>query len=359
MSIDFPPDRWSRIRDDARRWWSGELKRPLIQMTLHGRDPGRPEPKLPPVPKTAYYPFDTPASDVVDRWDYDLSRLKFLGDAFPSVWPNFGPGVMAAFLGGGTEIGYETVWFTPGDDLPVTDIEFEYRSDTAWFQRVSDIVRAGRERWEGRVQIGMTDLGGAVDVLSTFRPGEGLLLDLYDHPEHVKRLTWDLHDLWFRYFDDLNGILQPANPGYTAWTAIYSEAPYYMLQCDFCYMIGPDTFDEFVRPELAAASRRLANPFYHLDGPNCLPHLDSLLSIDALKGVQWVPGAGQPDFTHWPEVYRKIRDAGKRIQFVGNIDTFETIAGQLGSAEGIVFMGSADVSHEAEVLDFLRKYDVI
>ena len=84
-----------------------------------------------------------------------------------------------------------------------------------------------------------------------------------------------------------------------------------------------------------------------------------MLSIDALKGVQWIPGAGQPDFTHWPEVYRKIRDAGKRIQFVGDIRTFEAIAEQLGSAEGLVFMGSANIGDKAEVLDFLRRYDVI
>ena len=359
MSIAFSADRWSKVQHDAARWWSGESKRPLIQMAMRGRDPDRPEPKLRPEPKTAYYDFDIPASDIVDRWDYDLSRVKFLGDAFPATWPNFGPGVMAAFLGGGTELGYETVWFTPNGNPSIPGLAFEYRSDTSWQQRVTDIMKAGTERWQGLVQIGTTDLGGAVDILSTFRPSEGLLLDLYDHPDHVKRCVWELHELWFQYFDALNNVMQPTNPGYTAWTAIYSETPYYMLQCDFCYMIGPDMFDEFVLPELAAACRRLDNPFYHLDGPNCLPHLDSLLSIDELKGIQWVPGSGQPDFTHWPHVYRKIRDAGKRIQFVGNIDTFETIARQLGSTEGIVFMGSADIGDEAEVLDFLSKYDVI
>ena len=253
MSIDFSPDRWSSIKHDASMWWSGESRRPLIQMSLRGRDPGRPEPKLAPVPKTAYYDFRISASDVVDRWDYDLSCVECVGDAFPSIWPNFGPGVMSAFLGSGTEMGYDTVWFTTDGDRPITDLEFDYRSDTEWQARVTDIVRAGMERWEGMVQIGMTDLGGALDVLSTFRPGEGLLLDLYDHSDQVKRCTWTLHDLWFDYFDALNAVMQPANPGYTAWTAIYSETPYYMLQCDFCYMIGPDTFDEFVRPELDAA----------------------------------------------------------------------------------------------------------
>ncbi|MDA0746552.1 MAG: hypothetical protein O2954_08525 [bacterium] len=132
-----------------------------------------------------------------------------------------------------------------------------------------------------------------------------------------------------------------------------------MLQCDFCYMIGPEMFDEFVKPELAASCRRLTNPFYHLDGPGQLPHLDSLLEIEELKGVQWIPGTGNPDFRFWPEVYRKIRKAGKRIQFAGTMETFETIVAQLGSAEGIVFMGTADMSEEREVMGFLEKYGVI
>ena len=359
MAIDFTRDRWDKIVEDARRWWAGELKRPLIQMTLGGGDPGRPEPALPPSRRTAHYDFSVPAADIVDRWDYDLSRARFLGDAFPSRWPDFGPGVIAAFLGGKTVVAPDTVWFQPREDLPISDIRFARDADNLWFNRVRDICRAALDRWEGLVQIGTTDLGGNLDILSSFRPSEGLLLDLYDYPDEVKRLTWDAHEMWWAYFDDLNGLLQPVNPGYTAWMPIYSEKPYYMLQCDFCYMISPDMFDAFVKPELAASCKRLANPFYHLDGPGCLPHLDSLLSIEELKGVQWVPGDGQPDVTHWPRVYRKIRDAGKRIQFGGSIQTFETIVAQLGSAEGIVFMGSAQAADEPEVLDFLRKYNVI
>ena len=37
-----------------------------------------------------------PAEQIVDRWEYYLSGQYYLGDAFPSVWPNFGAGVVAA-----------------------------------------------------------------------------------------------------------------------------------------------------------------------------------------------------------------------------------------------------------------------
>ena len=43
------------------------------------------------------------------------------------------------------------------------------------------------------------------------------------------------------------------------------------------------------------------------------------------QGVQWVPGAGNPGCTDWPEVYRKIHAAGKRIQIIdGRFDALDT-----------------------------------
>lgn len=165
--------------------------------------------------------------------------------------------------------------------------------------------------------------------------------------------------MWWRYFEEINEILQPVNPGYTAWTPIFSEAPYYMLQCDFCYMISTDMFDEFARPELAASCKKLVNPFYHLDGPGQLSHLDSLLEIEDLKGVQWIPGAGQPGYEEWPEVYRKIHDAGKLIQLSGDMKTLDTLVEQIGTAEGIVIMMGADISEEREAVAFLEKYGAL
>jgi 5-methyltetrahydrofolate--homocysteine methyltransferase len=215
------------------------------------------------------------------------------------------------------------------------------------------------DRWQGAVQVAMTDLGGNLDILSTFRPGERLLTDLIDHPDDVKRLLWDAHRMWWKHFEEIDAILRPANPGYTAWTPIFSETPYYMLQCDFCYMIGPKMFEEFVRPELAETCKKLSNPFYHLDGVGQLPHLDSLLAIKELKGVQWVPGTGKPQGEGWPEVYAKIRRAGKLAQFIGDWWDFDKLVAKLGSPKGFVVFGwvSADKRKDAEA--FVERYGAV
>ncbi len=356
MPIHFSAERWDKIKHDAALWWEGKLERPLIHMPSGNVDPGRPEPRLKRVGFDTMYDLSVPAEDIVDKWDYDLSTLEFHGDSFPYVWPNFGPGVMAACIGGVPKPMSDTVWFLPKEEKELRDLHLEYDPDNVWFKRIKDLCRAAMDRWQGQVLMGMTDLGGGLDVVSTFRPGEALLTDLYDHPEDVKRVTWDVHRLWWRYYDELNAILKPANPGYSAWAQIYSETPYYMLQCDFCYMIGPDMFDEFARPELEASCKRLGNAFYHLDGIGELPHLDSLLKIKELKGIQWIPGEGRAAPTQWPEVYRKIRDAGKLVQIWGDMRTFDTHVSQLGSAKGLVCFAWGDPRKESVAREFLHKY---
>ncbi len=110
--------------------------------------------------------------------------------------------------------------------------------------------------------LGIPDIGGPIDVLSTFRPAENLLFDLYDHPEEVERLVWELHALWHRFFTEINSILMPVNPGYTNWSGIYNDQPFYILQADFAYIISPDMFDRFVKPELVATCKKLPGTIY-------------------------------------------------------------------------------------------------
>ena len=253
----------------------------------------------------------------------------------------------------------DTCWFYAQEDLEISQLKLKYQPNAYWLNRIKSICRAANERWQGLVQVGLTDLGGNLDIVATFRHGEKLLMDLIDYPDEVQRVTWEAHEAWWQYYEELHKIMRPPNPGYTAWTSIFSEEPYYILQCDFCYMISPEMFDKFVKPELVASCKKLGNAFYHLDGPGQLPHLDSLLEIEELKGVQWIPGAGQPDCTHWPEVYRKIHDAGKLFQIWGGPETLDALADQIGTTKGIIWIGSMDYSREKEALAFLKKYNAL
>lgn len=361
MPIDFSPEQWERVRATYRKWWAGELDRPVIAVQLGGKDPGRDKPDVPLLSQTTCHDFSVSPEDLIDRIDYELSQNVYVGDAYPRLsMVHFGPGVMAAFMGARLDNSTGNVWFHPPEDLPISEIHFKYDPDSAWFKRVKDICTAAVERWQGQVMIDMVDLGGNLDILASFRSGEKLLLDLYDHPEEVKRLLWEAHEIWHRYYNELNEIVRPVNPGWSDWSGIYSDCPSYMLQCDFCYMIGPEMFDEFVKPELEAGINRLGRAFYHLDGPGQLPHLDSLLTIEQLDGVQWIPGTGNPDCAHWPEVYRKIHAAGKKIQLIDvRFDELNAVMEQIGTGRGIHSVGlPAPVAEEAKIRKRLEQYGI-
>ncbi|MCL2741315.1 MAG: trimethylamine corrinoid protein 2, partial [Oscillospiraceae bacterium] len=52
-----------------------------------------------------------------------------------------------------------------------------------------------------------------------------------------------------------------------------------------------------------------------LDGPDCLRHVDSLMSIKGLQALQWTAGAGVPGGGDemWYPLYDKVRKAGKSL----------------------------------------------
>jgi hypothetical protein len=111
-----------------------------------------------------------------------------------------------------------------------------------------------------------------------------------DHPQEVDRLVKDITALWLRYYHELDSIIRPTCRGTSAWAPLWTTGRTYMLQSDFCYMISPAMFEHFVLPDLTAICRELDYAFYHLDGKGEIPHLDMLLSIDRLRGIQWIPG---------------------------------------------------------------------
>ncbi|MFW5860217.1 MAG: hypothetical protein ACOCYP_09345 [Planctomycetota bacterium] len=333
LDTAFTAADWQRIRHDSEAWWAGRLDRPLVPLHLRpaGAAPGAGA--CPP----AFALDDLSPAQAVDRWTRALAGQRHAADGFPWVYCDYGPGVTAAFLGCRAQVDTRTVWFHPPEPRPaIAHLHLAYNEDSPCFARVVALMRAAMERWRGRVLLSTTDLGGTLDILAAFRPGVELPLDLYDHPAEVERLVDEIHRAWFAYYDRCEDVLQPSNPGHTAWSGIYASGSYYMLQCDFAYMISPAMFDRFVRPELAASCRRLDRSFYHLDGPGQLPHLDSILSIAELDGVQWIPGTGQPPCEDWPEIYTRIRAAGKLAQFLGSIDEFERLVQRIGRCDGFV-----------------------
>lgn len=346
--IQFTREDWDRIERDYAAWWAGELDRPLVYMA--GRDRSV---KLPAVNGfLANHPIDLPAEELCAKFDPILRAGRYYGDGFPHWFINFGAGVVAAFLGAKVNARPDTVWFEPAEPREMKDVHPAFDPQNVWWQRVLDVTRAACAYWDGNVAISHADLGGNLDVVASLRTTEGLLFDLVDAPDEVERVLWAVSPVWHRCYDELTPIIKSACRGTVPWSPIWSPRRAYMLQCDFCYMISPAMFERFVLPELAATCEFLDDAFYHLDGPGALPHLDMLLGIGSLKGIQWIPGAGNPDAARWPDVLRRIHAAGKLCQIWAAPEDAMKITREIGG-KGFQFIVDGNMEPD-EANSFLK-----
>lgn len=309
INIRFTEPDWQRIQRDWNAWWAGELERPLLTLEVTQPNPDHDWSHL------SKWGLDTPVDQVLDNAQRILEATAWLGDAYPKWWVNYGPGTMAAFLGSGLSYTPDTTWFWPLKDVhSLSDIHPVYDPANPWWRRVLEVTRRAVERWGEQVLVGTTDIGGNLDILASLRGSKELLFDLSDDPEEVDRLVREITSLWLRYYDELYPITSSSGRGNACWGPVWSPGKGYMLQCDLSYMISAHMFKRFVMPDLTACCEALDYGFYHLDGKGELAHLDPLLSIPRLRGIQWQPGDGQPMAEAWPEVLQRIQSGGKLVQ---------------------------------------------
>jgi len=341
--IRFTQADWRRIERDWTAWWDGQTDRPMVLVSCQDRPP-----------QGNHFVTDYPADATVDQIlrleEADLAATRWFGDAFPKWWANFGPGILAGFLGCRVETAKGTVWFEPEGEPALDQIGTQLSPANPWWQRVDAITRAAAERWAGRVAVGYTDLGGNLDVIASLRGSEALAIDLLEQPDAVEELARRVTRAWLEVYDHLDSVIRPAGVGATPWASIWSPKRCYMLQGDFAYMISPAHFDRFVVPDLVTCCGAMDHSFYHLDGVGQLPHVDSLLAIDALRGIQWIPGSGHPEPEAWLDLLARIRDSGKRVQLYVSQEGARTIVRELGGRGFALHINTQLSPHEAEDL---------
>jgi len=333
IKLNFTDEDWSRIERDWSAWWAGELPHPMVVMPTYDNVFSRSRREM-----TREFLLEKPADEVLDYYQERLEAAHFYGDSWPKWSPYFGPGIMTGFLGGKVQPIPEqhTVWFEADSPFPYERLHFSYDPANAWWRRTLDLARGAAERWGDRVNIAHTDIVGVLDILASFRTTRTLLTDLYNYPDEVFRCRRELSEAWVRYYDELCQVAVQTGRGTSSWAPLWSPGRTYMHQCDFAYMISPRMFERFVLPDLDRCCRQMEHAFYHLDGKGQIPHLDMLLSLKSLQGIQWIPGAGQPPPGEWLPLLKRIRDAGKLCQLFTTANETQKIVRELGG-KGFAF----------------------
>jgi hypothetical protein len=291
LSLHFSDQSWETNAQNWSAWWEGELKRAIIVLECI-------EPKDAATPHFAStflgnYGLEEAADTLLDRFVPRLQATHYLGDAYPRIWPNFSPGIVAAFAGAKLHAVEDTTWFSPGEAGEISKLRIAMQPGNPWWQRVKDVTQAAVERWGKQLSIGFIDLGGNLDILAHIRGTQQLLFDLHDCPDEVSRLVSETSQLWWQCYEELFTITSLGR-GISCWGPCWSPTRGYMLQSDFAYTISPQMFERYVLPDLSACCETMDYALYHLDGKCQLPHLGMLLTMERLRGIQWVPGDGQP-----------------------------------------------------------------
>jgi hypothetical protein len=339
---------WVRTEANWQAWWDGTLDRPLaVVEARHPSAATTDETSL--TDFVTQFPTEMPVDEILNCLQAGLESLHLYGDAFPKWWPNAGPGVAAAFLGGNLEYSLGTTWFKPLDLPAITDLRPAYLPDNFWWQRIQALTLGAVRRWGKQLVVGHTDLGGNLDIVASLRGSQQLLTDLYDTPDAVVRIASAVTPLWLNYYAALCDLQQGAHRGTAGWSPLWAPGTTYMLQCDFSFMISPRMFKKHVMPDLEACCEALDYAFYHLDGKGAIPHLDHLLSLERLRGIQWIPGDGAPPPEEWLPLLKLIRDSGKLCQVYVTPAGALRIARELGGRGFLFYLWgeTADGSHPA------------
>ena len=364
--IHFDKERYTKIQRDFELWWEHKLERPIIQVTLTNTSTAltgdffgsnyRKE------ILEACYDFELSVEEAVRRIDAAYSSVEFYGHAFPVFYMR-PTGVLGGYLGQQHNINKNlgTVWFF-NDKMSLEEaaaLSLDRRSPL--YERSIALTREVQEYFEGKVAVGIPDLGGVYDILASVCDSNDLLLDLCIEEDEVKRAAWNIHEQFKEAYQDFFGAIQKEKiPGYTCWATMLSQEPYFVLQNDFSAMISTEMFDDFYMPILEKECQYIPRTIYHLDGPGAVRHLDSILTIPELDGVQWINGAGAPGLDQWPDIYKKIQAAGKLCQVFINgakeLRYIDDITDILGETKNLCFICSGDSREKEQFEKYLEKY---
>jgi hypothetical protein len=350
MPLERISDWEQRLARQDAFWDCAVIDRPVVKMACGKDAPERP------------WPAEKSYSSQHERW-MDTERVvesavagamntEYLGDALPTAWPNLGPEVFSAFFGMEMEYTADTSWGIPviEDWSDVGHVRFS--EDNPYWKKLVEMTDALIEAGQGLYYTGLSDIHPGGDALAAFREPIDLNTDLLMVPDAIRAMLDYVGETYAYVYDFFHDRLRAAGQAITSWPGIVSTRKWYVPSNDFSCMISSKMFDEFFLPGIVEECRHMEACIYHLDGPDALRHLPSLLNIPELNAIQWVYGAGNGRASDWLHVYKQCQAAGKGIQLGVGLDELDPIIENL-KPEG-VFM-TVDIRHKEEAEEVLRR----
>ncbi|MHB9132002.1 MAG: hypothetical protein ACYDBB_13080 [Armatimonadota bacterium] len=347
MPIERIPDWEQRLARQDAFWQCEIIDRPVVCISLHQPNPDYPWPqKTYPTIRDRW--MDT--QHVVDCALAGVMNTEYLGDALPMTFPNLGPEIFSAFFGCELEYSDGTAWAIPNLDTWADVPKIKFSEDNFYWKKILEMTDALLDAGKGLFYTGITDLHPGADAIVAFRDPLNMNMDMLDAVEEIKSLLPYLNETYYHVYDTYYRKLTAAGQAIGSWPGIVSTKKWYVPSNDFSCMISKEMFDDVFLPGIAEECRFYEASIYHLDGPDALRHLDSLLDIPELSAIQWVYGAGHGRATDWLHVHQRCQQAGKGIQLYLESDEVDLAIEQL-RPEGVwMNIGGVQDREQAEAL---------
>jgi len=356
MELEFKPD-LEEVLERYEAWW----ERAIVDRPLVSIDYPRPAGERVAPPEKRHATIRDRWMDteyVVDCAEARMANSVSFADSLPVVFPNLGPEVFSAFYGCEMEYGEHTAWSKPTlDDLsPESVAGLRMDRESFYFHKTLEISDALVEAGRGRFIVGYTDLHGGGDAIAALREPQELLLDTIENPEGIKalceRMTGDFLEVYDLYHDRLSAAGMPS----TTWLNATCRGKFHVPSNDFSCMISDGAFEDLFLPGIVRECRHMDRNIYHLDGPQALRYLDTLLEVPEIHAIEWVPGAGRDYWADSIEVYRRIQAGNKALQILAvpaaDLDLlFDSLA-----PEGVWVSSVPGVSDRAEAEAVLARF---
>lgn len=299
---------------------------------------------------------------IVDRYRYFCQTHAFLGESFPNLNIDFGPGSLASYLG--SEIGFkeDTVWFNKCLDCWDGVPKLTFDPENKWFKKHLQLAKDCQALAGDDFYVDMPDLMENIDVLASLRGAQDILFDLLDEPEMIGERIQEVTDIYYEYYDRFYDVIKDEEGGnaYTVFQ-IWGPGRTVKLQCDFSAMMSPEDFRKYIQPSLRSQSENVDHVLYHLDGPAAIKHMDALMEIEGIDALQWTSGDAGPDGTlpDWDVIYDKAIAAGKSIwvkvysgEFEDWIRNVDRIVNKYGSHSLFLLFPEMSMEQAAYLLDY-------
>lgn len=308
MNINRNQD-WENAQKRLEAFWHNEiLDRPCIQ--IYAPAPEADYADLEPLTECNHDIRWTDPEIYFNSFREEYMHTRYLGEAFPNLYPNWAG--EAQMFGCPIKYDKDTIWVRPAANT-VLDVDAEKLDiDHPTVHQLLEKLAYCAEHGSGEAFIGMPPMGNVGDSLARICGYNNLCIDLIDNPEEIFIIEEKLTAFWKQMYEKVYRTINQYMKGSCGWLPSWHPGRSAIIEFDFGALVSPEMFRKYL-PYLLERAEFVEKTIYHLDGPDALIHLDTILAQKEFHAIQWEPGVACENILEYIPVMQKIQAAGKGL----------------------------------------------